>query len=199
METILDHAADLGVKAVTLYAFSSENWKRPEIEKNILFDLLRYFFTSRIRKIIDKNAVIRIIGDRSRFSPEIRNLLEKSEASSAQNTGCRIQIALSYGGRDEIVRAAKRFAEAAVRGEARIEDLTEESFKSWLDTGCEESEPELLIRTGGDQRLSNFLLYQAAYTELYFTPTLWPDFTTEEFDRAVGDFQNRERRFGGRQ
>lgn len=199
VEAILDHASALGVKAVTVYAFSSENWKRPENEKSVLFDLLRYFFTSRLKKIIEKNAVIRIIGDRSRFSPEIQTILKNSETSSAANTGCRIQIALSYGGRDEIIRGIKAFTSAVSRGEAKVDDLNEESFKVWLDTGSDYSEPELLIRTGGDQRLSNFLLYQSAYTELYFTKTLWPDFTAEEFDKAVCEFQNRERRFGGRQ
>lgn len=198
VETVLDHAADRGVKVMTLYAFSKENWRRSDQEKAVLFDLLVWFFKTRLNKIIAKNALIRILGDRRDFSPEIRKVLEDAEASSAKNTGCRVQIALSYGGRDEIVRAARRLAEAARRGEVDPESVDEEAFKGYLDTGLEHSEPDLLIRTGGDQRVSNFLLYQIAYAELYFTPVLWPDFTPADLDAAIAAYQSRERRFGGR-
>lgn len=198
VETVLDHAADRGVKVVTLYAFSKENWRRSEQEKTILFDLMVWFFKTRLAKIIAKNARIVILGDRSDFSADIRKVLEDAETRSATNTGCRVQIALSYGGRDEIVRAAKRLAEDARHGRLDPAALTEDSFKDYLDTGRGFSDPDLLIRTGGDLRVSNFLLYQIAYAELYFTPVLWPDFTPADLDAAIAAYQGRERRFGGR-
>lgn len=197
VETILDHAAERGVKAVTLYAFSKENWRRPETEKSVLFELLKWFFTHKINKIISRNARLTMIGDLAHFDPDIRRILSEAEERSKGNTGCRIQIALSYGARDEIVRAARRMADD-IRGGLDPATVDEERFKGYLDTAREAGDPDLLIRTGGEKRLSNFLLYQIAYTELYFTKTLWPDFTPEDLDGAIADYQARERRFGGR-
>jgi undecaprenyl diphosphate synthase len=198
VEKILDHAAERGIAAMTLYAFSSENWSRPDAEKKILFKLLKVFFTQKINKIIAKNARLKMIGDLSKFSADIQELMAKAESDSKNNTGCFIQIALSYGGRDEIVRASKKMATEVASGKIKIDDITEDSFKTYLDTSEWKQDPDLLIRTGGDLRISNFLLYQVAYTELYFTKTLWPDFSPEEFDKAILEYQSRERRFGGR-
>ncbi len=198
VEQVLDHAASLGIEAVTLYAFSSENWRRPETEKKILFKLLKLFFKRKIKKIIAKNARLKMIGDLSKFSEDIQALMRKCEEDSKNNTGCFIQIGLSYGGRDEIVRASQKISLDVSQGKIKSEDITEELFHQYLDTSEAPVEPDLLIRTGGDLRVSNFLLYQIAYTELYFTKTLWPDFSKEEFDKAIKEFQSRERRFGGR-
>jgi len=197
VETILDHAADRGVKAVTLYAFSKENWRRPEAEKSVLFELLKWWFTQRINKILSRNARLTMIGDLGPFDSGIRRVLADAEERSRGNTGCRIQIALSYGARDEIVRAARRLAEAA-KGGLDPSTIDEEGFKRYLDTDPDCGDPDLLIRTGGELRVSNFLLYQIAYTELFFTKTLWPDFTPADLDGAIAEYQARERRFGGR-
>jgi undecaprenyl diphosphate synthase len=197
LERILDYAQEIGIQTVTLYAFSSENWKRSEGEKRVLFRILEHFFKNKIKKIIRKNVRLKMIGDIAKFPLRIRAILKAAETSSKKNTGSLIQIALSYGGRDEIIRAIKKCIKQVSAKRIKLGAITEESFKSFLDTGIQD-DPDLLIRTGGDMRVSNFLLYQIAYTELYVTKTLWPDFTPRDLDLAIEDFSKRERRFGAR-
>lgn len=201
VEHILEHASDRGIKTVTLYAFSSENWKRSEQEKRVLFRLLKDFFTRKINKIIKKNARIIIIGDTSKFSSVIQKTLSLAEFRSRHNSSFLIQVALSYGGRNEIIRAFQKYMREGIKSGSTMENirsgLNETVFSKYLDTASA-PDPDLLIRTGGEYRISNFLLYQSAYTEFYFTPTLWPDFSTDEFDRALDEYAKRERRFGGR-
>ncbi|HMA99411.1 MAG TPA: isoprenyl transferase [Spirochaetota bacterium] len=196
-EKILEYASRLGIKIITLYAFSSENWQRPEAEKKVLFQLLETFFKKKIKKIIQKDCRVKIIGNTAPFSPRIKKLLKDTEKKTKNNKNSLIQIALSYGGRDEIIRAAKKCYRDLKNNKIKTSRLNEDTFKRYLDTGtC--SDPDLLIRTGGEQRISNFLLYQIAYTEFFFSKVLWPDFTEKELDKAIKSYNNRERRFGAR-
>lgn len=197
VEKILDYAFDLGIEAVTLYAFSSENWKRSETEISALFQLLRYFFKKKLPKLMQKNSRVVVIGDKSRFSSEINSILDETESASQANTGPLIQIALNYGGRNEIVRACKKIIACSQSQKELVETLDESTFAEFLDTK-HAKEPDLLIRTGGDFRISNFLLWQIAYSELYFSDKLWPEFETHDLDMAIKSFAQRERRFGGR-
>ncbi len=197
VENILDHCFQNNIPIVTLYAFSSENWKRSEEEKKILFDLLLHYFNNKIHKVLERETRIRIIGDTQRFPEDVKHALAKSEKDSRGLNKHVLQVALGYGGRDEIHRAVKAIAQKVVQGKIDPETIDEEMFQSHLDTSGIE-DPDLLIRTSGEYRISNFLLYQSAYTEFYFTPTLWPDFTVEELDRAIVEYGNRERRYGGR-
>lgn len=196
IEAILDYCQEIGIPYASIYAFSSENWKRPEAEKIFLFRLIKEFFTKKIPKIIKKNARIKIIGDITKFDTSIQKLLRKSEEKSKHNDAFLIQIALSYGGRNEIIRACKKII-TDVRDGFDPNLLNEESIKPYLDTGLT-PDPDFLIRTGGVYRTSNFLLYQMSYTEYYFSNTLWPDFTVEEFKKCLIEFSERERRYGGR-
>ena len=197
IENILDHCREIGIPYVSIYAFSSENWSRPEAEKKFLFNLIEEFFTKKIPKIIEKEARIKIIGDVDRFSENIKRVLSQAELASEHNNKFLIQIALSYGGRDELVRGFKRMLKAAKNNEFDPDTLTEENLKCYLDTGSI-PDPDFLIRTGGVFRTSNFLLYQMSYTEYYFSDILWPDFTVDEFKKALRAFSERERRYGGR-
>ena len=196
IEAILDYCQEIGIPYASIYAFSSENWKRPEMEKKFLFRLIKEFFTKKIPKIIKKNARIKIIGDVDQFDLAIQRLLHQSEQKSKHNDAFFIQIALSYGGRNEIVRACKKII-ADVKNGFDPDLLNEEKIKTYLDTGFT-PDPDFLIRTGGVYRTSNFLLYQMSYTEYYFSNTLWPDFTVEEFKQALKEFSERDRRYGGR-
>ncbi len=195
IEDILQYCQQLKIPIVTIYAFSSENWKRSKAEKKILFNLLINFFKLKINKIIEKETKIKIIGDTDRFSKEIKNLITKTENYSKNFDKYLLQIALSYGGRNEIIRGVKKCLHDHQEKKIPLEDVNEDSFKKYLDTGIIK-DPDLLIRTGGDIRISNFLLYQLAYTELYFTKVFWPDFTRKDLDKAINQFQCRERRFG---
>ncbi len=197
LEKILDFCFHKGIKIVTLYAFSSENWKRSQQEKSILFDLLAYYFENKLHKIIKNNTKVKVIGNVKLFPEKIQETIFKTELASKENDQFLLQIALSYGGRDEIIRGIRRLFQAIENQEASIDELNENEFKAYLDTG-KIPDPDLLIRTGGELRLSNFLLYQQAYTEFYFTSTLWPDFSPEELEEALECFSLRERRFGGR-
>ncbi len=197
LEKILDFCFDRKIRTVTVYAFSSENWKRADEEKAILFDLLLYYFKHKIAKVIDRKTKVKVIGNTSLFSKKIQETIKATEDLSAENDAFLFQIALSYGGRDEIIRAVKKVALKLEEKELSLPALNEANFKLFLDTG-EVEDPDLLIRTGGEVRLSNFLLYQLAYTELFFTKTLWPDFSSAELDNILSSFNKRERRFGGR-
>ncbi|RPI34762.1 MAG: isoprenyl transferase [Nitrospiraceae bacterium] len=188
---IVDVARELGVKCLTLYAFSTENWQRPQTEVTTLMKILEIYLKNEFSGLIRKNVVFRAIGEIWRLPENIQALIRETEEKSAANTGMHLVAALSYSGRNEILRAVKKIVAAPVEPEA----VTEDFFSSQLDTtGL--PQPDLIIRTSGERRLSNFLLWQSAYAELYFTDTLWPDFDKEEFVLAIQDFQSRERRFG---
>lgn len=188
---ILSAATEVGVDTLTLYAFSVENWRRPDEEVSMLMKLLEFYLKKEFNELIKKGIVFKTIGEVWRLPAHISALLKDVEDRSSHNRGTNLVLALSYGGRDEIIRAVKKAISCGVKPE----DVTEEYFDSLLDT-CGIRAPDLIIRTSGEKRISNFLLWQAAYAELYFTDTLWPDFTREEFFVALHDYQMRERRFG---
>ena len=189
-------APGLGISFLTVYAFSSENWSRPKSEVSDLMGLLKLFIRRDLADLHQSGVRVRIIGDRAGLQPDIRGLLDDAESLTARNTSLTLVIAFNYGGRDEIVRAARKLAQAVARGEIDSETITAESFAGSLDThGI--PDPELVIRTSGELRLSNFLLWQAAYSELVFLPCYWPDFSSEHLAEALREFAGRERRFGG--
>jgi undecaprenyl diphosphate synthase len=193
----LEAATDQGVQWLTLFAFSSENWRRPESEVMELTGLLRQYLRSEMADLARNGIRFRVIGDRSRFSPDLRAELEAAEARTAIGTRLNLNLALSYGARGEIVAAAQAIARAARDGGLDIEALDEEAFSRFLFTQGM-PDPDLLIRTSGEQRLSNFLLWQCAYAELVFMDVLWPDFDATHFARALADFAQRDRRYGAR-
>lgn len=193
---LINSAKDAGIKYLTLYAFSSENWGRPAEEVNDLMNLLRFYLDKEIGNLHDSGIKIRIIGDLEKLSDDIRQKISKAEKLTENNSDLNLNIALSYGSRHEIVSAAKKLAEDIAAGKIKDEDVNEKSFQGYLYTAGI-PDPDLLIRTGGDQRISNFLLWQSAYTEFYFTPVLWPDFSEKELAAAIEEFYKRERRFGG--
>lgn len=184
-------AIELGIKCLTLYAFSTENWKRPAAEISTLMKILELYLKNEISGLMKKGIVFRTTGDIGRLPENIQNLIQETKDKTAQNKGMTLVAALSYSGRNEILRSVKKIMHAGINPE----DITENLFESYLDTEGLPS-PDLIIRTSGERRLSNFLLWQSAYSELYFTDTLWPDFDKEEFMLAIHDFQGRERRFG---
>ena len=185
---LVTHAFDTGFKYVTVYAFSTENRLRPKEEVDGLIDLIRKNFATTFRRFIDRGIKIRILGDRKFFPSDVAQILSDAESDSKDGKNGTFNVALNYGGRAEIVRAVN---EAVKRGE----EVSEESIGKLLYT-YGQPDPDMLIRTGGEKRLSNFLLYQTAYTELFFTDTLWPDFSDEEFDSVVDEFRHRNRRYG---
>ena len=194
--TIATYCRDIGLDYLTVYAFSTENWKRPEEEVDTIMDLLKKYMLEAIDTMERDNVRLRFVGDLSVLSDELRELAARCDAISAKLTGCQCNICLNYGGRAEIVYAAREFAKDCAAGRVKPEDLTEDSFEQYLYTAGVPS-PELLIRPGGEQRLSNFLLWQCAYAEFYYTDVLWPDFTVEELHKAFLAYQRRDRRFGG--
>ncbi len=182
-------AKDFGLEALTIYAFSTENWRRPEEEVSDLMGLMKKFIASDLDEMAENNVQLRIIGDYRAFQPDVVDMIDSALARTAENTGTMVAVALNYGSQDEIARAATK---AAAKG-----DITSETIGAELDTvGLPPL--DLLIRTSGELRLSNFLLWQAAYAELYFTDVLWPDFTADHLKQALDDFAQRERRYGGR-
>ncbi len=196
VEQICEDAWNLGIKYLTVYAFSTENWNRPEKEVRALMKLLRKYLQDCIERTSKNNMRVRVIGEKSRLDEDIRMAIEELERVSAANTGLNFTIALNYGSRDEMVRAMRKMAEDCCLGRRKPEEITEEVFSSYLDTS-ELPDPDLMIRTSGEQRLSNWLLWQLAYTEFYFTDVLWPDFNKKELERAIEYYNTRERRFGG--
>lgn len=190
-------ARDLGVEVLTLYAFSSENWRRPEDEVRDLMGLLRHFLKSEVNDLVAENIRLRVIGDYRRLSPDLVAMIDDAITRSAGNNGATLVIALNYGAQAEIVAAARRLAAAAKAGEVDPDAIDEAMFDGALST--HDLPPlDLLIRTSGEQRLSNFLLWQAAYAELLFVDTLWPDFDGAAFAEALAQYGQRQRRFGGR-
>ena len=192
---IVRAASDVGLGNLTLYAFSSENWKRPRPEVNHLMGLFRAYFRGDLDELMERDVRVRIIGSRSRVETDIHTMIEEAEHRTVANTGLNLTFAFDYGGQEEIVAAARELARAAAEGRLDPETVTPELFATHLFTqGL--PEPDLIIRTSGERRLSNFLLWQSAYAELMFVDTLWPDFSRAEFLDAIGKFSERDRRFG---
>ncbi|TKT76964.1 isoprenyl transferase [Aquamicrobium sp. LC103] len=189
-------AGDLGIEWLTVYAFSSENWSRPKSEVSDLMGLLKLFIRRDLAEIHQAGVRVRMIGERESLAADIRALVEEAEALTAQNTGMNLVIAFNYGARDEIARAAKELAKAAAAGTLDPAEITPESFGRFLDTRLI-PDPDLIIRTSGELRLSNFLLWQGAYSELIFLPCYWPDFGSADLAGAIESFAGRERRYGG--
>lgn len=196
VERIIEDAFDMGIKYLTVYAFSTENWRRPKDEVDALMKLLRDYLKTCIKRANKNNMRVRVIGDVTGLSEDLREKIEQLEEASKGNTGINFTIALNYGSRDEMIRAMKKMAGDLLAGTLKKEDITEDAFAGYLDTkGI--PEPDLMIRTSGEQRLSNFMLWQLAYTEFYFTDVLCPDFNKKELKKAVEYYNGRERRFGG--
>ncbi|KSV65535.1 isoprenyl transferase [Ensifer adhaerens] len=189
-------AGDLGIRYLTLFAFSSENWSRPAAEVSDLMGLLKTFIRRDLADLHRENVRIRVIGDRSNLRGDILPLLVEAEETTRANTGITLVIAFNYGARDEMTRAMRRLATEVAEGRLRPEDINPERIAAMLDTS-DIPDPDLIIRTSGEERLSNFLLWQGAYSELIFVPELWPDFTRETFLAALEKYACRERRFGG--
>lgn len=196
VEDILVDARDIGIKYLTVYAFSTENWSRPEAEVSALMTILRNYLKTSIKKSMKNNVRCRVIGDRSALSDDIVKAIEELEEATAGNTGLTFTIAINYGSRDEITRSVKKIAKKVESGELKADDITEQLIAENLDTDFL-PDPDLMIRTCNEQRVSNFLLWQLAYTEFYYTPIAWPDFDKAELIKAVEAYGNRNRKFGG--
>ena len=192
--TVATYCKDIGIDYLTVYAFSTENWKRPKEEVDAIMGLLEKYLGESIEKMEKDRIRLKFFGDTSVLSPKLRELIARTDAISASLTGFQANVCLNYGGRDEIVRAARAYAERVRAGADN--DLTEEAFSGLLDSSGI-PDPELIIRPGGEQRSSNFLMWQSAYSEYYFTDTLWPDFGPKEINAAIAAYQQRDRRFGG--
>ena len=193
---IAKYCKKLGVEYLTVYAFSTENWKRPQEEVDTIMGLLKQYMLEAIDSMEEEKIRLKFFGDLTALSPELQQLVEKTNALSGQIEGVQANICLNYGGRDEILRAARAFAQQCAAGEKRPEELTEAVFSDYLFSAGV-PDPELIIRPSGEVRLSNFLLWQCAYAEFYFCDTLWPDFSEQTLDEAIIDYQKRDRRFGG--
>lgn len=195
VEVICEEAYKMGIQYLTVYAFSTENWNRPQEEVDGLMKLLRSYMKTCLKTAEKNRMCVRVIGDKTRLDDDIQKRIAELEEATKNNDGLHFQIALNYGGRDEIRRCVKALAQKAVLGEIKPEEITEEMISQNLDTGGL-PEPDLLIRTCNEQRLSNFLLWQLAYTEFYITPVAWPDFTKDELIKAVEAYNKRDRRYG---
>jgi len=187
---------NIGLKHLTVYAFSTENWSRPKEEVDAIMKLLKEYLLEACEKMVKDNISLRIVGDQSRLSPELRDIIKKTDELSLQTNGLKVNVCINYGGRAEIVNAARILAEKAANNEIKPEDIDINMFSENLYTSGT-PDADLVIRPGGELRISNFLLWQSAYAEFYFTDTLWPDFDEKEIDRAILSFQKRHRRFGG--
>ena len=196
VEDILVDARDLGIKYLTVYAFSTENWSRPEAEVSALMTILRNYLKTSIKKSMKNNVRCRVIGERSALSEDIQAAIAELEEATAGNTGLTFTIAINYGGRDEITRAVRKVAAKVQGGEISADAITEEMIAQNLDTSFM-PDPDLLIRTCNEQRISNYLLWQCAYTEFYYTPVAWPDFNKAELVKAIESYSGRNRKFGG--
>jgi undecaprenyl diphosphate synthase len=195
VKEIVRAAPEVGVKILTLYAFSTENWKRPALEVQALMSLLKTYLQSELAELAANDVSLRCLGEKRKLPQDVQVLLEEVMAATANNSRLVLNLALNYGGRNEIVRAARNLARRAKAGQLDPEEISEEIFGGCLDTAGL-PDPDLVIRTGGESRLSNFLLWQASYAELYVTDILWPDFTGKDLRQAVEYYQNRQRRFG---
>ena len=196
VEVICEEAYKMGVQYLTVYAFSTENWNRPKDEVDALMTLLRNYMKTCLKTAEKNRMCVRVIGDKTGLDDDIRNRIDELEKATVNNDGLHFQIALNYGSRDEMRRAMTRMAKDIEDGKVKSEDITEELFNGYLDT-WDLPDPDLLIRTSGEQRLSNYMLWQLAYTEFIFMEVLWPDFNRDELVRAIRQYNGRERRFGG--
>ncbi len=192
---VVETAREIGIEVLTLYAFSSENWNRPEQEVSGLMSILKSYLTAELSRMLKNGVRLHCIGDIDRLPESARNSLKNALEATASNTEFTLNLALSYGSRDEMVRAVKSLASRCLAGELQPEDITADHFEQHLYTAGL-PDPDLLIRTGGESRLSNFLLWQVSYAEIYFTDLMWPEFRREQFLQAISDYQQRERRFG---
>ena len=197
VEDCCEWAWDLGIKYLTVYAFSTENWTRSDEEVAYLMDLLRDYMKNCLARSRKNNMRVRVIGDKSRLDEDLRQSIANLEQESASFTGLNFQVAINYGGRDDLTRAVKSIASRVSDKSINIEDIDEKMISGCLDTG-DIPDPDLLIRTSGELRLSNFMLWQMAYTEFYFTDILWPDFSKKDLIKAIEYYNQRDRRFGGR-
>lgn len=196
VERICEEAWRMGIKYLTVYAFSTENWKRPKEEVDALMKLLRNYMKTCLKTAAKNDMVVRVIGDKTGLDDDIREKIDELEKASANNQGLNFQIAINYGSRDEIVRSVRKIMEDVKAGKLGTDKMDEAMFDSYLDTAGIPS-PDLLIRTSGEQRLSNFLMWQMAYTEFYFTDVPWPSFSKEDLEKAVEKYNERDRRYGG--
>ena len=196
VERTVEDAARLGIRYLTVYGFSTENWKRSEEEVSGLMELFRYYMVRLLKIAKAQNVRVKSIGDRTRFAKDIIEGINRLEEETKDNTGLTFVIAVNYGSRDEMVRSMKKMLKDVETGALKAEDLNEERFASYLDTAGI-PDPDLLIRTSGEMRLSNYLLWQLAYTEFYFSDLYWPDFNRDELVKAIEKYNKRERRFGG--
>jgi len=195
VEAVVSRCIELDVKVLSLFAFSSENWRRPEKEVSLLMELFGLALKQQVKRLHKNNIQLRIIGDTSKFSASLQKQIQQAQELTAANSGLIINIAANYGGRWDVTQAMQKIAQAVKEGQLALDDVTEELIDSHLTT-ADLPEPDLFIRTGGEQRVSNFLLWQLAYAEMYFTDALWPDFDGNELDKAIDSFAQRERRFG---
>lgn len=196
VEDICEVAHNMGIKYLTVYAFSTENWNRPQEEVDALMKLLRNYMKNCLKRAAKNDMRVRVIGDKSRLDEDIRARIAELEEATKNNGGLNFQIAINYGSRDEMRRAMTALAKDCVEGKVNPDDISEAMFDTYLDTrGI--PDPDLMIRTSGEQRLSNYLLWQLAYSEFYFTDVPWPDFSKEELEKAVAQYNKRDRRFGG--
>ena len=195
VRAIVENSARCGVEYLTLFAFSSENWRRPEEEVGMLMSLFLEALRREVKELHKNNVKLRFIGERERLDDKLREKIGDAEALTAKNGGLRLQVAVAYGGRWDIVEAARSVAARAASGEISTDDIDDAAFAAELQLGSA-PDPDLLIRTGGERRISNFLLWNLAYAELWFTDVLWPDFDAAEFDAALAHFSRRQRRYG---
>ena len=195
LRVVIEHCAQLGVETLTIFAFSSENWNRPAGEVSRLMEIFLKALDKEVTEMHANGICIRFIGDETAFKPAIQTKMSQARTLTAGNTQMIVNVAVNYGGRWDITQAARQMVESAVEGTLGPEDVDETRFAQFLAPAAS-PDPDLFIRTGGEMRISNFLLWQSAYTELYFTPVLWPDFDEQALDQAIADFQSRDRRFG---
>ncbi len=195
LERIARYCSKLGVKYLTVYAFSTENWKRTEDEVKYLMNLMAEYIGSFEVRFKDSNAVIRLVGNIDRLPKKLQDSIIKIEEKTKNNTGLILNLCINYGGREEIVNATKVIADKVASGNLKLDDINEDMFPNYLRTG-NIPDPDLFIRAGGEKRLSGFLLWQSSYSELYFSDVLWPDFNENELDKAINEFNNRKRNFG---
>lgn len=195
VEDICEIAYNMGINYLTVYAFSTENWNRPSDEVQALMTLLRNYMKNCLKRANKNNMCVKVLGDKTRLDDDIREKIADLEEATKDNTGLHFQIAINYGSRDEITRGVKSLMKKVENGELKADDITEEMISDSLDTAGI-PDPDLMIRTSGEQRISNYMLWQLAYAEFYFTPVPWPDFNKAELEKAVEAYQNRDRRYG---
>ena len=196
LKKIIAYVQKKGIEVITLYAFSSENWKRPPAEVQTLMNLFRTYLKNDVNELMKKGIRVSFIGEREKFDADLVEQMNRLERQTADFKGFHVVLALSYGARNDIINAARQLAAKAARGQLKPQEIDESFFSAHLST-ADLPAPDFIIRTGGEERLSNFLLWEAAYAELYFTPVFWPDFNEEELDKALESYAKRERRFGG--